>query len=551
MRRTIALLSPLLLVLPACGDDRDSMEGMTTGLTGDSTDSGGDDDGSGDRLDLSTNEDVPGGGDGPPTCKVNPDGNGVGECDEVAPPDSFEPDVQWEFLPDNGMGSYEGAEIYSFLTPLVANLTDDNGDDEIDLCDTPDVVVITSAKMTQPALPAHMWILDGATGVPHVRFEKPVAADATPAIADLDADGTPEIIAQTFAHGGEPPRLVAFEPDGTVRWESDVSLDQIWYPSSVAVADADNDGDPEILFGDRLFDHEGKQLWQSGIQLMIGDVPTFADLDGDGDQEIVHGHAAYHHDGSLYYSTNLQPGFPAIGDIDQDGEPEVILTNRDGISVLEHDGKIKFQSLTPTGVAPEGLNWSRPATVHNFDQDPEPEFAMSSRDYYTVYDGDGTIVWSSEVLDASGYAAGTAFDFLGDGEAEAMYADESSLFIYDGQGNPVLTSPRASHTLHEYPVVADIDNDGSAEILVASEERGANGPGQNPTIPTVVAIRDVDDRWIQARRIWNQHTYHVTNVREDATIPQFEEPNWKTLNTFRTNAQLHSGGGVCKPKPQG
>ncbi len=67
----------------------------------------------------------------------------------------------------------------------------------------------------------------------------------------------------------------------------------------------------------------------------------------------------------------------------------------------------------------------------------------------------------------------------------------------------------------------------------------------------MVALRDVDDRWIQARRIWNQHTYHVTNVREDATIPQFEAPNWKTLNTFRTNAQLSKGGGVCKPKPQG
>ena len=59
-------------------------------------------------------------------------------------------------------------------------------------------------------------------------------------------------------------------------------------------------------------------------------------------------------------------------------------------------------------------------------------------------------------------------------------------------------------------------------------------------------IRDKEDRWIQARRIWNQHTYHVTNVREDGTIPQFEPPSWKALNTFRTNAQIESGG-LCEP----
>jgi hypothetical protein len=43
------------------------------------------------------------------------------------------------------------------------------------------------------------------------------------------------------------------------------------------------------------------------------------------------------------------------------------------------------------------------------------------------------------------------------------------------------------------------------------------------------------------RQIWNQHTYHVTNVREDATIPQFEQPHWDKLNTFRTNARWRRG----------
>jgi hypothetical protein len=95
-------------------------------------------------------------------------------------------------------------------------------------------------------------------------------------------------------------------------------------------------------------------------------------------------------------------------------------------------------------------------------------------------------------------------------------------------------------------VVADVDNDGSAEIVVVSNETTDDVAGS----PTVQVIRDKEDRWIQARRIWNQHTYHVTNVREDATIPQHEPPHWQQLNTYRTNAQIE-GGSVCQPVPEG
>jgi hypothetical protein len=38
------------------------------------------------------------------------------------------------------------------------------------------------------------------------------------------------------------------------------------------------------------------------------------------------------------------------------------------------------------------------------------------------------------VSDQSGIAAGTAFDFLGDGMAEAMYADESTLYVFGDHG---------------------------------------------------------------------------------------------------------------------
>jgi hypothetical protein len=75
--------------------------------------------------------------------------------------------------------------------------------------------------------------------------------------------------------------------------------------------------------------------------------------------------------------------------------------------------------------------------------------------------------------------------------------------------------PPASGTLVEYPVVADVDNDGSAE---------------------------------PACRVWNQHAYLITNVREDGTIPQNMKKSWQLLNTFRTNSQVEAGGD-CDPDP--
>ena len=72
---------------------------------------------------------------------------------------------------------------------------------------------------------------------------------------------------------------------------------------------------------------------------------------------------------------------------------------------------------------------------------------------------------------------------------------------------------------------------------------------QGSHAPPIQVVRDRLDRWIPARRIWNQHTYHVTNVREDGTIPQIEKPHWQLLNTFRTQAQIGKNG-VCLPPPQ-
>ena len=218
-------------------------------------------------------------------CKVQDDMNAIGECDKEAPPNSFEPEIQWAWTGPNG-------DQFSIVTPLVANLTDDNADGMIDLCDTPDVVVVASPSSGQPNIVGHIYVLDGLTGALHFQIPDPVDHTVTPAIGDIDGDGLPEIV--TSVIGGNP---VVFEHDGAKKWISASSWPEV-YSGAIALADADNDGDVEILAGNRLFDHMGTLLFTAPQPAGNWSSSAFADLDGDSDLEVVLGHAAYHHDGT-------------------------------------------------------------------------------------------------------------------------------------------------------------------------------------------------------------------------------------------------------------
>jgi len=482
-------------------------------------------------------------------CEV-PDGgmDAPGPCDYQAPAGSFDPVLEWEWEGD-------GAIAHSATTPLVANLTDDNGDGSIDLCDVPDVVVLAWAQPFNEG-PGYLYVLDGASGSVHFQIETGLD-DMNPALGDIDGDGLPELVAQAFGGGA-----VAFEHDGTLKWQSPA---RTWPRfNALSLADLDADGDVEILMpGGQVLDHDGNVVLASYLpsptQFWEGGTPIAVDLDGDDDLEIIDGRRAFHHDGTPIWnqatSACPQPPdgadiMPAVADLDDDGAPEVFLSGapyNDSamFCVLDGDGSILL-SQADLPAAPGAVDWLRPPAIHDIDGDGSVEVGVGgSTQYFAVMRmaaGSLTPLFVATGLDDTGSSGATAFDFLGDGTAEAIYMDQSQLFAYDSDGNIELMVDRQSFTQIEYPVVADVDNDGSAEIVVTSNS-GEGGSGEAP----VRVFHDDGDRWVPARRIWNQHVYHVTNVREDGTIPMVQPPFWQQLNTFRTQAQIATTGGTCEP----
>jgi hypothetical protein len=444
------------------------------------------------------------------------------------------------------------------MQPVVANLNDDNRDGRIDRNDIPDVVFSTfasNAYWNNGILRA----VSGADGRRLWPLEDPgyrTTPGSSVAIADIDTSSPgPELVtcSQSDPVTRVAGHVMILRADGRLlRRLQDVPCGF----SAPAIGDMDNDGTPEIVVRNLAFRANGTVL--PGFAMAprittvtdITDFSSLADLDGNGTLEIITGNRALRVDGStLWHRMELAGGSSAIADLDRDGRPEVVLVQPSTHSVIALRGAtgdtvwgaIEINQVMPT-VGPTG---GGPPTIADFNGDGTPDVATAGGYNYLVLNGaNGERLWSTASQDTSSRVTGSSvFDFEGDGRAEVVYNDELLLRVYRGIDGTVLWSQcNTSGTLWEYPVIVDVDRDDSADIVVmANNYAAARLMCSDGTMP-VTGIRvysDPERQWVRTRAIWNQHTYHVTNIDDDGRVPRRETPNWSSrgLNNYRQNVQ--------------
>ena len=323
-------------------------------------------------------------------------------------------------------------------------------------------------------------------------------------VADLDGDGSKEIVAATFNSN----QLFVFDKAGNVRSGFPIALpDAIW--SSVAVGDVDGDGHKELVFGSR-----GNKLYafrDNGTELLDGDsnpltlgvfkvlgasenngTPALADLDGDGKLDIIYASS----DGNLYAwranGTSL-PGFPvavgstnssvAVGYLDGPGDAQldiVVAPNNNSLTVVRADGTIHpgFPVF--------------PKTTNSYLRTPSPALADMNNDGFLdivcagtnggiyVFDHNGSLVapWNnirySTMTSLSSESSPVVADINGDGLPDVIMGDETgNLSALAGgtgalmPGFPIQLEAEVKGT----PAVCDCDGDGKTEIVVAGWDR--------------------------------------------------------------------------------
>lgn len=359
-------------------------------------------------------------------------------------------------------------------------------------------------------------------------------------VIDLENDGTPEIVAEASAGG-----LYAFDNTGNLRYTSVPTFTVHPGEGSIPLAaDLDGDSFPEIVVGRYVLDHTLRHVTDlgSGDTTILG--ATVGDVDLEGNAEIIVGNTIYHANGTLLAHNDALPAIAstALGNFDSDPYPEIVLVAPMGgtLYLLDHQLGVIWGPQAVPGGSGYPANGG-PVTIADFDGDGASEIAVVGASQLTVFDGDGSVVWQVASHDtSSGFTVSAAFDFSGDGAAEVAYGDEVSLRILNGPDGAVLfNTPHASITGFEIPVVADVDADGHAEMVVVENDYycGEVGcqAGQHG-----LRVFGGGYAWPGARPLWNQHNYDISGVDDELRVVSPLPRSWQTHNTFRAQRAIYS-----------
>ncbi|MCY1059273.1 FG-GAP-like repeat-containing protein [Nannocystis sp. SCPEA4] len=428
-------------------------------------------------------------------------------CDIGLQTGSFNPVIEWKY----------GSAPYFYGPPVVGQVIDTNNSGGIDSQDLPHVFIYETGKVVA--------LRGDGSGVAWVTAKADYGYEGSLALGDLEGDGWPEIITARYSH------VCALDGrTGAEKWCADVPAGTScpYSYNNPSIADMDGDGVAEVVLGSAVLSATGVllgagTLGHGGSTSGQSDLSAVVDLDADGVLEVVTGNAAYDMHGNILWQNGEVDGTVAVADFDLDGHGEIVKTYGGGIYGMESDGThvwgpVNYGSLLGA------------AAIDDLDGDGTPELVVAGQNNLVALEWGGAVIWTAPVSDSSGAAGPVLFDFEKDGYPEVLYADEVAIRFFSGLDGTLKfqSMEHSSATAFETPVVVDIDGDNHVEIVLGHG-------GGNAQIGSVTVYGDADNSWPPGRKIWNQHSYHITNVSDLGAIPSQYQPNWLPgFNSFRS-----------------
>jgi hypothetical protein len=348
--------------------------------------------------------------------------------------------------------------------------------------------------------------------------------------ADVDGDGLPEIfIGSGCAQNSGRGALLSFENDGTPRAGFPFVAEDFRAPSrfpgihsSPAIADIDRDGIADVVFGSLGI----KSIWaidvngnvKPGFPYYSDDTnfstAAFADLNSDGTTDFVIGNdqtwgnrggtiRGMTGDGNQFfelYLNEIARSAPAIGDVDGDGQPEIVVgtgnhwsnpanhspypaTDSTKIYVLSADGSGRTKRVIETFG-----NTSPSVALTDFNGDGRLDIAVgtstqNAKDggYLLVFDGksgDRLATTTAGGIQEDIIGGVSSADFDGDGKQDIVIPTGSGTYIRHGGDASLLAAVNVGLiTSGSTPSIEDMDHNGKLDMITG----GFRPPTTNPT----------------------------------------------------------------------
>ena len=338
---------------------------------------------------------------------------------------------------------------------------------------------------------------------------------SSPKMVDVDGDGDMEIFA---ANSYESGTIYAWDHTGAELFEIDGNPTSISGLASVpganfwctpAITDLDGDGIYELLIATRreaygsqnflycwkISDASNPDLYWPLNQINIGSPalgsPVVGDIDNNGHPEIIiitqDGNIhVYQYDGNPYQT--LDPwkttgnataySTPALADVDKDGFLDIIVSGGDGkIHVWSHDGSNMLEISTGF------VNLSASPVIADIDGDGDYEMIIVA---YTIGSDCKVFVKDKYGNDKSGWTGGKSISLPGgvvssspaignldsDPQLEIVFATGSQVLAWNHDGTTLNNGWPKTKTIYESsPMIADIDDIPGPEIIIGSADK--------------------------------------------------------------------------------
>ena len=384
-----------------------------------------------------------------------------------------------------------GIVTYALINHLGASDIYGNGAKELVIAYNDKVNILDH---TGAQLPGWPQTIDPQNSGAHIQI--------SPTVADLDGDGSPEILATN-----DQNKVFIWHADGTLLTGWPKTLGS--FLTNIAVDDLTGDGSKEIIISTygsvRVFNTNGVYLPGFPVFTNATNSPAaIGDVDGDGQKEIVV--ATLTGPSNLYMikaNGTIMPGwpiainpslgsnfsaysYPVLGDLDNDGDMECVIGSTTGIvHAFRSDGS--YLPGWPQSTKPVKVN--TPA-IGDIDGDGLPEVIAgndrflengSYTNYLYAWHANGTSLpnWPvkyDRLLTATSYGYGppALADLDQDGRADIIvssdttYASYSAVNAYKSNGSKVPGFPKPTLDTGAYSTntvaVADLDGDGQLEV---------------------------------------------------------------------------------------